>query len=388
MTLLYSPQLMMQASLSREIYYLKHNLGFLEGLGAFSQYLGFIGMLSGITSSLIEISTQQQMDWENFAREIPGSLVVAIMGLALAALIKFGHHRLSEKVYLAEGKIQCFIYEFSAILLRNVPDALAPQPDKSDQSASVDSGTISKPRFESTAKRLIEVRLPDMGPRKLASIHGIFVKTGDTVELDQLLFKLGFGEHSMEVRSSASGNVLELTVELGQVVQENTLLLVLEGLVSTHSPMSASAAKASDTTPAPAPALAQAPAPVPSPAAAGSLVEVPVPDIGDFKDVAVIEIFVKPGDRVAVDQSLITVESDKASMEIPSSAAGVVRELKVKIGDKVAEGSLLLVLEVDDHAAMVTSAHEATSPVPIGRIQPHTDKVVLDWKPASARLTQ
>src|SRR6476646_6139293 len=82
-----------------------------------------------------------------------------------------------------------------------------------------------------------------------------------------------------------------------------------------------------------------------------SLVEVKVPDIGDFKDVEVIELLVKPGDRIAVDQSLITVESDKASMEIPSSQAGVVRELKVKIGDKVSEGSVLLAVEAAQGAS-------------------------------------
>lgn len=82
-----------------------------------------------------------------------------------------------------------------------------------------------------------------------------------------------------------------------------------------------------------------------------SVMEIKVPDIGDFKEVEVIELLVKPGDTIKADQSLITVESDKASMEIPSSRAGVVKELKVKIGDKVAEGSLLLLLEASDDAA-------------------------------------
>ncbi|NDF45953.1 MAG: dihydrolipoamide acetyltransferase, partial [Betaproteobacteria bacterium] len=76
-----------------------------------------------------------------------------------------------------------------------------------------------------------------------------------------------------------------------------------------------------------------------------ALVEVKVPDIGDFDEVAVIELLVKPGDTVKAEQSLITVESDKASMEIPSSTAGVVKELKVKLGDKVKQGSVVLVLE-------------------------------------------
>lgn len=93
-----------------------------------------------------------------------------------------------------------------------------------------------------------------------------------------------------------------------------------------------------------------------------SLIEIKVPDIGDFKEVEVIEVMVKPGDTIKVDQSLITVESDKASMEIPSSHAGVVKELKVKIGDKVAEGSLVLVLEADAVAAIpATSAPVAAA---------------------------
>ncbi len=82
-----------------------------------------------------------------------------------------------------------------------------------------------------------------------------------------------------------------------------------------------------------------------------ALVEVKVPDIGDFDEVAVIELLVKPGDTVAAEQSLITVESDKASMEIPSSTAGVVKELRVKLGDKVSEGSVVLVLEAAGAAA-------------------------------------
>jgi len=93
-----------------------------------------------------------------------------------------------------------------------------------------------------------------------------------------------------------------------------------------------------------------------------ALVEVKVPDIGDFKEVEVIELLVKPGDTVAVDQSLLTVESDKASMEIPSSHAGVVKELKVKLGDKVAEGSLVLVLEAAGAAVPAASASPAVAP--------------------------
>ena len=90
-----------------------------------------------------------------------------------------------------------------------------------------------------------------------------------------------------------------------------------------------------------------------------ALLEINVPDIGDFDEVTVIELMVKPGDTVKAEQSLITVESDKASMEIPSSAGGVVKELKVALGDKVKQGSLVLVLEVAGEAAAPAAAPAA-----------------------------
>ena len=98
-------------------------------------------------------------------------------------------------------------------------------------------------------------------------------------------------------------------------------------------------------------------------------VEVKVPDIGDFEEVEVIELLVKPGDTVKAEQSLITVESDKASMEIPSSHAGVVKEIKVKLGDKVKEGSLVLVLEAEGAGAAAAGATE----------RPLRDSIVRHW---------
>src|SRR6184192_4282075 len=93
-----------------------------------------------------------------------------------------------------------------------------------------------------------------------------------------------------------------------------------------------------------------------------ALVEVKVPDIGDFKDVAVIEVLVKPGDTVKAEQSLVTVESDKASMEIPSSHAGVVKELKVKVGDKINQGDIVLSVEAAEGAAAAAAAAAAPPP--------------------------
>jgi pyruvate dehydrogenase E2 component (dihydrolipoamide acetyltransferase) len=115
-----------------------------------------------------------------------------------------------------------------------------------------------------------------------------------------------------------------------------------------------------------------------------SQVEIKVPDIGDFKEVEVIELLVKPGDPIKAEQSLITVESDKASMEIPSSQGGVVKELKVKIGDKVAEGSLVLILEASAEATAGTAAPVAAAPaaapaalVPVAAPAPQTASAPL-----------
>src|SRR5689334_24083446 len=112
-----------------------------------------------------------------------------------------------------------------------------------------------------------------------------------------------------------------------------------------------------------------------------ALVEVKVPDIGDFKDVEIIEVLVKPGDTVKPEQSLLTVESDKASMEIPSTHAGVVKEVKVKVGDKVSEGSLLLVVE---GAGAPAGAAPAAAPAPAAASAPAAAPAAAPSAPAPA----
>jgi pyruvate dehydrogenase E2 component (dihydrolipoamide acetyltransferase) len=137
------------------------------------------------------------------------------------------------------------------------------------------------------------------------------------------------------------------------------VLLIEAAGAAAAAPVAAPAPAASAPAPAPAPVAA-----APAASVAAGPVQVHVPDIGDFKDVAVIEVFVKPGDAIKVEQSLITVESDKASMEIPSSHAGVVKELKVKVGDKVNIGDLLAVLEGVAGAAAPASAPAAAVSAP------------------------
>ena len=203
---------------------------------------------------------------------------------------------------------------------------------------------------------LVDIKVPDIGDFDEVTVIELLVKPGDTVKPEQSLLTVESDKASMEIPSSHGGVVKELRVKLGDKVKEGSVVLVLEAEgVAAASVAPAAAAAAAPAAAAQAPALA--PAAAPAPAAASGPIEVRVPDIGDFKDVVVIEVLVKPGDAVKVEQSLLTVESDKASMEIPSSAAGVLKALKVKVGDKVNIGDLVAVLEG------VASAAAPTAPV-------------------------
>ena len=201
---------------------------------------------------------------------------------------------------------------------------------------------------------LVEVKVPDIGDFSDVAVIELLVAPGDTVKLEQSLITVESDKASMEIPSSAAGVVRELKVKIGDKVSQGSLVLLLESADSASKPAPAQAQQA----PAAIDTIANAAPPAAASVASGP-VEVRVPDIGDFKDVAVIEVFVQPGDTIRVEQSLITVESDKASMEIPSSAAGVVREMKVKVGDKVNQGDLLALLE---GAAPVAAAPAAAAP--------------------------
>ena len=207
---------------------------------------------------------------------------------------------------------------------------------------------------------LIEVKVPDIGDFDEVAVIELLVKVGDTVKAEQSLITVESDKASMEIPSSTAGVVKELRVNLGDKVKQGSVVLVVEAAGAGAAPAAAAPAVA-------APVAAAAPAPLaaaaPVASAASGLIDIHVPDIGDFKNVAVIEVFVKPGDSIKVEQSLITVESDKASMEIPSSHAGVLKELKVKVGDTVNIGDLLAILEgtVSAVAAPVAAAASAVA---------------------------
>ncbi len=162
----------------------------------------------------------------------------------------------------------------------------------------------------------------------------ILVKVGDKVEAEQSLITVEGDKASMEVPAPFAGTVKEIKVNVGDKVSTGSLIMVFE--VAGEAGAAAPAAK-------------QEAAPAAAPAPAAGVKEVNVPDIGG-DEVEVTEVMVKVGDKVAAEQSLITVEGDKASMEVPAPFAGVVKELKVNVGDKVKTGSLIMIFEVEGAA--------------------------------------
>jgi pyruvate dehydrogenase E2 component (dihydrolipoamide acetyltransferase) len=173
-----------------------------------------------------------------------------------------------------------------------------------------------------------QVVVPDIGDFKDVEVIEVLVKPGDAVTKEQSLVTLESDKATMEIPSPAAGVVKELKIKTGDKVSKGSPILVLEDGEAKAEAPKAVAEKAQQK----------------PPAGNGQSQTVSVPDIGDFKDVEVIEVLVKPGDAVGKEQSLVTLESDKATMEIPSPDAGVVKELKLKVGDRVSKGSPILVL--------------------------------------------
>lgn len=226
--------------------------------------------------------------------------------------------------------------------------------------------------------QLIEVKVPDIGDFDAVPVIELFVKVGDTIAVDDAIATLESDKATMDVPSSAAGVVREVLVVIGDKVAEGTALIRIEATVNAAA--------------APAPATAAPPpAPAAAPAATGGIVEVKVPDIGDFDAVPVIELFVKVGDTVAVDDAVATLESDKATMDVPSSAAGVIREVLVAVGDKVGEGSVLLKLETAGGSAAAapapTAAPAAAAAAPTPAAQPGGGTVATAPAPMPAAAT-
>ncbi|HIA3420758.1 TPA: pyruvate dehydrogenase complex dihydrolipoyllysine-residue acetyltransferase [Escherichia coli] len=209
------------------------------------------------------------------------------------------------------------------------------------------------PAAPAAAAAAKDVNVPDIGSDEV-EVTEILVKVGDKVEAEQSLITVEGDKASMEVPAPFAGTVKEIKVNVGDKVSTGSLIMVFE--VAGEAGAAAPAAK-------------QEAAPAAAPAPAAGVKEVNVPDIGG-DEVEVTEVMVKVGDKVAAEQSLITVEGDKASMEVPAPFAGVVKELKVNVGDKVKTGSLIMIFEVEGAApAAAPAKQEAAAPAPAAKAE-------------------
>ncbi|EGR0624249.1 pyruvate dehydrogenase complex dihydrolipoyllysine-residue acetyltransferase [Vibrio parahaemolyticus] len=192
----------------------------------------------------------------------------------------------------------------------------------------------------------IEINVPDIGADEV-EVTEILVSVGDKVEEEQSLITVEGDKASMEVPASQAGIVKEIKVAEGDKISTGSLIMIFEAEGAAEA--------------APAPAAEAAPAAAPAPAAAAELKEVHVPDIGG-DEVEVTEIMVAIGDSIEEEQSLITVEGDKASMEVPAPFAGTLKEIKVAAGDKVSTGSLIMVFEVAGSGAPAAAPAAVEAP--------------------------
>ncbi|MFB2656555.1 pyruvate dehydrogenase complex dihydrolipoyllysine-residue acetyltransferase [Shewanella xiamenensis] len=210
---------------------------------------------------------------------------------------------------------------------------------------------------------LKEVFVPDIGGDEVQVIE-ICASVGDTLAAEESILTVESDKATMDIPAPFAGVLAELKVAVGDKVSEGTLIAMMQAAGASAQ---ATAPVAQAAAPAPAPAapapVQAAPAPVAAAPATGAtqVVEVTVPDIGGDTDVSVIEVLVAAGDKIEVDAGLITLETDKATMDVPSPFAGVVKEVKVAVGDKVSQGSLVIMLEVGG-AAPAAAAPQASAP--------------------------
>ncbi|KIQ33841.1 MULTISPECIES: dihydrolipoyllysine-residue acetyltransferase [Pseudomonas syringae group] len=206
------------------------------------------------------------------------------------------------------------------------------------------------------------IRVPDIGNGE-GEVIELMVKVGDRIEADQSVLTLESDKASMEIPAPKAGVIKAMKVKLGDRLKEGDELFELEiegeaaAAPAEAAPAAAPAAAEKPAEAAPAPAAA-----APAPAAAASVQDIHVPDIGSSGKAKIIELMVKVGDSIQADQSLITLESDKASMEIPSPAAGVVESIEVKLDQEVGTGDLILKLKVEGAAPAAAPAPAASAP--------------------------
>ncbi len=228
--------------------------------------------------------------------------------------------------------------------------------------------------------QIVEIKVPDIGGHDNVDVIDVAVKAGDTIAVDDTLITLETDKATMDVPADVAGVVKEVKISVGDKVSEGSVVVTVEtGAAAAAAPAEAAA---------PVAAASAAEAPAAAPAATGGSVSVEVPDIGDNSGVDVIDVAVKVGDTVAVDDTLITLETDKATMDVPSTAAGKVTAVNIKVGDKVSQGTVIITVEGAASAPAAAPAQAAAASAPAATAAPVAAKESTPPVAASSTILQ
>ncbi len=234
---------------------------------------------------------------------------------------------------------------------------------------------------------VIELKVPDIGGHSDVNVAEVYVKVGDTINVDDNLLMLETDKATMEVPAEKAGVVTEVLVQVGSKINEGDVFVKIEatGAVAV-APAAAVAAPVEQP-----PVLVAAAAPAPVAAASSQIVPIIVPDLSGHDNVEIIEVSVKVGDTIAEEDSLLTLETDKATMEVPATVGGVVKEIKVQLGGRVSQGDLILMVETTSTVAAVApvgASAQTAAPTPAATAAPVAAASVASAQPAPAKIDE
>ena len=296
-------------------------------------------ILVKVGDSIAENDSLVLLESDKASVEVPSTSA----GVVKSILIKEGDS-------VAEGTVLIELEAAGAAPAAKVEEVAKPAP-VAETAQPVAAQAATQPAV-ATSSQVVDVQVPDIGVEK-ALVAEILVKVGDSIAENDSLVLLESDKASVEVPSTVSGTIESIEVKQGDSVKEGVILIKVK---TTSAAAPAPVAPVSET-PAPAAPVAQAAAPAPAAQPAGD-VEIQVPDLG-VDEAVVAEILVQVGDKVDVDQSLVVVESDKATVEVPSTVAGVVKAIHLQSGQNVSQGILLATIAVEGQAAAPVAAAPA-----------------------------
>ena len=250
-------------------------------------------------------------------------------------------------------------------------DKGASEENASDESSKEDAPKQEAPKDESKSEaapaasgssEVIEVAVPDIGSDDEVDVIDVLVSVGDTIEKEDGLITLETDKATMDVPSTHAGTVKEVFISTGDKVKEGTVVIKLEVAGSGSSSSESASSDASSKASAPAAQESEKQESAPAASAGSETIEVAVPDIGEDGEVDVIDVLVSAGDTVEKEDGLITLETDKATMDVPSTHAGTIKEVFIKTGDKVKQGTLVVKLETSGGSSSSAAEKPAEAP--------------------------